>query len=87
MDFLLREWTFHHSETPLAKGPQLRSGSPVPGRSTLTTSAPKSAIRLLAVPPATMIERSRTFRPARGPWAVVKSTPDIGMKLRLGRVD
>ena len=71
IDFLFREWTFHHNETPLANGPQLRSGSPVPGRSILTTSAPKSASRLLAVPPATIIDKSRTFRPDSGPCAVV----------------
>ena len=66
-DCLLRECTFHHRDTPLAKGPQLRRGSPEPGRSTFTTSAPKSASRLLAVPPATIIDRSSTFMPWSGP--------------------
>ena len=71
IDFLLREWVFHQRETPLTNGPQLRRGSPVPGRSTLTTSPPKSAMRLLAVPPATMVDRSNIFRPINGPFASI----------------
>jgi len=40
---LLRDWTCHHSDVSFSRYRQRRSGSPWPGGSTLTTSAPNSA--------------------------------------------
>src|SRR5689334_10705754 len=42
-----------------------RPSSPAPGRSTLMTSAPRSARIMLAAGPATMVLRSRTRIPER----------------------
>ena len=54
-------------DSPSTKGgPQLRVGSPPPGRSTLTTSAPRSASIIEQYGPARMRERSRTRTPSSG---------------------
>src|ERR1700679_1756961 len=47
-------------------GPQPRVSSPAPGRSTLMTSAPRSASVWPAQGPARMRASSRTFRPSSG---------------------
>src|SRR5690606_23198952 len=49
---------------------QLRSESPSPGDSTLTTSAPRSASCRVSILPATTRERSTTRKPASGPGDV-----------------
>jgi hypothetical protein len=51
-DFLLRAWTYHHSEVPLCSSRHCRSGSPPSGDSILMTSAPNSARILPANGPA-----------------------------------
>src|SRR5262245_47042988 len=61
---LLRAYTFHQSGSPPAV--HWRSGSPPPGCSTLTTSAPKSASSMPATPPAIMRDMSSTRTPASG---------------------
>ena len=48
-------------------GPQPRVSSPVPGRSTLITSAPRSANVCVAIGPASTRVRSRTRIPCNGP--------------------
>src|SRR3954465_1561703 len=48
-------------------GPKARESSPTPGRSTLMTSAPRSARFWLAQGPASTRERSRTRMCERGP--------------------
>ena len=70
IDFLFLETTFHQTETPETNGPHDRSGSPPSGCSILTTWAPRSASREVTVPPETIVERSRTVRPTRGPAAI-----------------
>src|SRR5436190_6001056 len=62
MNRLLRAYTFHQNGCPSAV--HCRNGSPAPGCSTFTTSAPKSARSIPATPPATMRERSRTRTPS-----------------------
>src|SRR2546423_6249010 len=59
---------FHHNVVPSrgSRQPWLRTGSP-PGRSTLMTSAPKSARYLVHCGPATTVEQSTTLMSARGP--------------------
>ena len=64
---LLRDCTCHHSETPFLILRQRRSGSPSPGGSTFTTSAPKSASVLAQNGPAIRLPSSRTLTPASGP--------------------
>src|ERR671935_1008525 len=51
---------------PAYGGPQVRVSSPSPGRSTLTTSAPRSASTIVAYGPARTRERSTTRTPSRG---------------------
>ena len=46
-------------------GPQVRVSSPTPGRSILTTSAPRSARICVHHGPASTRERSRTLMPSR----------------------
>ena len=67
MLFLLRAYTFQCTLTPASR--QSRSVSPVPGDSTLTTSAPKSASCRLSMLPATSREKSSTRTPRSGPSA------------------
>src|SRR5437868_3281230 len=64
---LLRDWTCHHTDVPSLIIRQWRSGSPVPGGSTLITSAPKSPSVLAAKGPAINCPSSRTFSPSSGP--------------------
>src|SRR5262249_50717057 len=73
IDFLFRETTFHQIDWPPTKGAHDRRGSPPLGCSTLITCAPRSASREVAVPPETIVERSRTVRSVSGPVGV-----DIG---------
>ena len=47
-------------------GPQVRVSSPTPGRSTLTTCAPKSANNIVAYGPAKTLEKSAILIPAKG---------------------
>src|SRR5206468_9407398 len=47
-------------------GPCVRSGSPSPGSSTLTTSAPRSASSIEQYGPAKTRVKSITFKPASG---------------------
>ena len=65
MLFLLRAYTFQCTLTPASR--QSRSVSPVPGDSTFTTSAPKSASCRLSMLPATSREKSSTRTPRSGP--------------------
>jgi len=65
--FLLRLVTFHHSGTPFLCGASSRSGSPLPGSSTLMTSAPRSANSVAANGPATTVDMSRIRSPTSGP--------------------
>ena len=66
-DFLLRDCAYHHSELPSWSLRHLRSGSPSPGVSTLTTSAPNSARRRAQYGPAISVPSSTTLIPASGP--------------------
>src|SRR3954447_6855572 len=52
---------------PLTDTPTQRPRSPMPGRSTFTTSAPWSAMSAAAYGPVNAIEKSRTRMPASGP--------------------
>ena len=52
---------------PPTETPTQRPMSPMPGRSTLITSAPWSASSATAYGPVRAIDRSRTFTPASGP--------------------
>ena len=54
------------ASSPANGGPQRRVSSPVPGRSTLITSAPRSARIIVASGPARIRVRSRTRTPASG---------------------
>src|SRR3954451_11402450 len=47
-------------------GPCVRRGSPSPGSSTFTTSAPRSASSIVQYGPANTRVKSMTFRPAKG---------------------
>src|SRR3954465_7783364 len=57
-------------------GPRRRGSSPAPGRSTLMTSAPRSASVCPAQGPAKMRASSSTRTPASGPFC----GPDMSMK-------
>ena len=57
---------------PLTDTPIHRAMSPMPGRSTFTTSAPWSASRVAAYGPVRAIDRSSTLTPARGPSLVAR---------------
>ena len=65
MLFLFRAYTFQCTLMPASR--QSRSVSPVPGDSTFTTSAPKSASCRLSMLPATSREKSSTRTPRSGP--------------------
>src|SRR4051794_2591694 len=52
---------------PLTATPTQRPRSPMPGRSTFTTSAPWSAMSAAAYGPVSAIEKSRTRMPRSGP--------------------
>src|SRR6478752_2456073 len=52
---------------PLTATPTQRPRSPMPGRSTFTTSAPWSAMSAAAYGPVSAIEKSRTRTPRSGP--------------------
>src|SRR3954447_19888358 len=60
-------------------GPQLRVSSPAPGRSTLMTSAPRSASTIVASGPARIREKSAIRMPATAS-AIARSGPyvDVG---------
>src|SRR3569832_1467876 len=68
--FLLRAWTYHHSEVPSFSTRHCRIGSPVPGDSILITSAPNSASMREQNGPAISVPSSRTLMPASGPGEV-----------------
>ena len=63
-DRLLRPETFHHKWAPSLLGPMVRPGSPAPGSSTWTTSAPRSAMSVPARGPAITWANSTTLIPA-----------------------
>ena len=73
-DFLLRACAYHQSDVPSCRRRHLRSGSPSPGVSTFTTSAPNSASRRAQYGPAMSVPSSTTLRLESGP----------GMRDRLG---
>ena len=55
-------------DSPSTKGgPHARDWSPLPGRSILITSAPRSDSIIVQYGPASTLDRSRTRRPASGP--------------------
>src|SRR5919197_5953000 len=62
----LTAWKYAAVPSAANGGPQRRVSSPVPGASTLITSAPRSASCMVAKGPARMRDRSRTFRPSSG---------------------
>ena len=67
-DFLLRPSDSHTSESPQGVGvPNLRVGSPTPGISTLTTSAPNSAKKVAQYGPAMKVAQSSTRMPLSAP--------------------
>ncbi len=59
--------------TSPGKGPRRRAGSPTPGRSTFTTSAPYDASSRVHTGPATRFERSTTRTSSSGPVTLVSS--------------
>ena len=64
----LTDWKYVARPCASNGGPQLRVSSPVPGRSTLITSAPRSASIIVANGPARIREKSR-----------IRSSPSGGM--------
>ena len=67
-DVLLRLTAWKYVDSPAAQGgPQLRVSSPPPGRSTLTTSAPRSASSIVAYGAARTRLKSAIRTPARAP--------------------
>src|SRR5882672_2540784 len=80
-DFLLRFWTYHHSDVPRWSFLHLRTGSP-PGGSILITSAPKSAKNFPAKGPAMSCPSSTTFTPARGLLVMTSHRPALDHGLR-----
>src|SRR5436190_10516660 len=80
MQRLLRLTTFHQSPTP-SRGSfhaMLRSESPPLGRSTLMTSAPKSARYRAQLGPASTVDRSSTRRPASAAPSAIGSEQPLG---------
>ena len=75
IDSLLRERTFHQIDSPSLNGPQARIGSPTYVLYILITRAPKYDRLLVVVPPATILLRSITVMPFRGPGFII--TPMI----------
>ena len=75
---LPRLHTRYSALMPLTATPTQRAMSPMPGRSTLITSAPWSASSAAAYGPVSAIDRSRTLMPAIGPgcrWRSLPRTP------------
>ena len=68
-DRLFRFTERKYVATPSASygGPHSRVSSPVPGRSTLTTSAPRSASSIVAYGPASTREKSAIRTPSSAP--------------------
>src|SRR5262249_49522865 len=56
-------------------GEKARHGSPTPGGSILTTSAPKSERMVAAAGPAIQLAQSITFRCANRLWSIVAFLP------------
>src|ERR671925_175596 len=67
IDFLPRLSTAHQRETPLSNGGIVRMKSPVPGCSTLMTSAPSSARSVAANGAPIRVPRSSTRIPVSAP--------------------
>jgi hypothetical protein len=63
---LLRDCTCHHTEVPSFSRRHLRKGSPVPGGSILTTSAPKSASVLAAKGAGDQLAQFQDFQAGQG---------------------
>src|SRR4051812_31217761 len=61
---------------PLTDTPTQRPRSPIPGRSTFTTSAPWSAMSAAAYGPVSAIEKSRTRMPRSGPLRSVTGSAE-----------
>src|SRR6516162_5761078 len=57
---------FQNSPTPSLSSPQVRSGSPTPGCSTLITSAPNSPSMVATIGPAARVAASMTRMPRSG---------------------
>src|SRR6516162_5711768 len=57
---------FQNSPTPSLSSPQVRSGSPAPGCSTLITSAPNSPSMVATIGPAARVAASMTRMPRSG---------------------
>src|SRR5512143_4248697 len=64
---LLRLTLFHTTPIPFLRSPQVRMGSPVPGCSTLITSAPNSPSAVPTMGPAASVADSMTRSPCKGP--------------------
>src|SRR5919204_5246388 len=78
---LLRLTARKYAASPPANGgPHARVSSPSPGRSTLTTSAPRSASTIVAYGPASTRDRSTTRSPTSG---APPPLPDDGNRLDL----
>src|SRR5215207_9672479 len=61
---------------PLTDTPTQRPRSPIPGRSTFTTSAPWSAMSAAAYGPVSAMEKSRTRMPRSGPLRSVTGSAE-----------
>src|SRR6478609_3355401 len=78
---LFRPTTGHQRDVPSVR-PHCRIGSPVPGASTLITSAPWSAISVAANGPASSWPASSTRTPASGP----EIGPAVGSAVVMSRI-
>src|SRR5687768_1292475 len=80
MPRLLRFIAMNAADSPFTLGRSIKRVSSPPGmRSTLTTSAPRSASSMPQVGPAMICASSRTLRPASGP--AILATPELRLAL------
>ena len=65
--FRLTDWKYVDCPSAAKGGPHARVSSPVPGRSTLITVAPRSPSSIVAYGPARTREKSATTIPSSAP--------------------
>src|SRR5712692_5716936 len=90
IDFLPRLAEVKYAESLVSRpcrslthgGPKARESSPLPGRSTLMTSAPRSARDCAAHGPASTRDRSMTLMPASGPIRSAVPSDDLQVALQ-----
>src|ERR1700722_3472586 len=71
---------------PSLRSPQVRRGSPEPGCSTLTTSAPNSPSMVATIGPATNVAVSTTRSPVSGPsWSAMGAALGTGEPERVAQ--